>query len=142
MGCRRPGPYENIGPTGILYIRSTPSVIVCSERVLTCSGCTKWPWKCVKIVGGWGSLRHSPNPSRLDRGIPSPYTPPHALPAYILKPGFHSNARNVRKVLRKKKIRKQNKKMHKKRNKRKKITQAKNKNTQAQVTQLTQADIA
>jgi len=32
--------------------------------------------------------------------------------------------------------------VYKKRNKRKKITQAKNKNTQAQVTQLTQAVIA
>jgi len=53
-----------------------------------------------------------------------------------LKPGFHSKAR---KVLRKKKICKQNKKVRKKRNKRKKITQAKNKIMQAQVPQLTQA---
>ena len=43
-----------------------------------------------------------------------------------LKPGFHSSARNARKVLRKKKYASKIK-MRKKRNKRKKITQAKTK---------------
>jgi len=31
--------------------------------VLACSGCTKWHWKCVKVVGGCGS---APDPSVVD----------------------------------------------------------------------------